>query len=76
MNQTSDAAVIRLVNGHSKIYTGRKGHLPKHYVSREKLCLPATVDYWLNTLEDSPLMWLHQSLDSKMVVRIEQVIVP
>ena len=29
------------VDGHVKVYTGRNGRLPKHFVARQKLCLPA-----------------------------------
>ena len=36
------------VDGHVKVYAGRKGRLPKHFVSREKLCLPASASYWVN----------------------------
>ena len=76
VNQTPEAAATLLIDGHSKVYTGRKGNLPKHYVSREKLCLPATVGYWLNALGGCPLMCLHQALDPQMVTMIEQEIVP
>ncbi len=76
MNQPQNAAATLLVDGHSKVDTGRRGNLPKHYVSREKLCLPATAGYWLDALGGSPLMCLHQALDPKMVAMIEQVIVP
>ncbi len=76
VNQTPEAAATLLIDGHSKVYTGRKGNLPKHDVSREKLCLPATVGYWLNALGGCPLMCLHQALDPQMVTMIEQEIVP
>ena len=33
------------VDGHVKVYTGRNGRLPKHFVARQKLCLPASVSY-------------------------------
>ena len=36
------------VDGHVKVYTGRNGRLPKHFVARQKLCLPASVSYWVN----------------------------
>ena len=33
------------VDGH--VYAGRNGRLPKHFVARQKLCLPASVSYWV-----------------------------
>ena len=64
------------IDGHVKNYTGRKGNLPKHYSARNRLCLPASVGYWLNVLGGKPLMCLHKSVDPKMVDMIEREIVP
>ena len=64
------------VDGHVKVYTGRKGRLPRHFVSREKLCLPASASYWINALGGKPLLCLHKTLDPKMVAAIEADVVP
>ena len=64
------------VDGHVKVYTGRSGRLPKHFVARQKLCLPASVSYWINALGGSPLLCLHQALDPKLVTAIKQEVVP
>ena len=64
------------VDGHVKVYTGRRGRLPKHFVSREKLCLPASASYWINALGGKPLLCLHKTLDPKMVAAIEADVVP
>ena len=64
------------VDGHVKVYAGRKGRLPKHFVSREKLCLPASASYWVNALGGKPLLCLHKPLDPKMVAAIEADVVP
>lgn len=64
------------VDGHVKVYAGRKGRLPKHFVSREKLCLPASTSYWVNALGGKPLLCLHKPLDPKMVGAIEADVVP
>ena len=64
------------VDGHVKVYTGRKGRLPKHFVARQKLCLPASVSYWINALGGTPLLCLHKALDPKLIKAIEQDVVP
>ena len=64
------------VDGHVKVYTGRNGRLPKHFVARQKLCLPASVSYWINALGGTPLLCLHQALDPKLVKAIKQEVVP
>ena len=70
------ACATLAVDGHVKVYAGRKGNLPKHFVARQKLCLPASVSYWINALDGSPLLCLHQALDPKMVKALEAEIVP
>ena len=45
MQFDSEAAATLYVDGHVRVYHGNQTKLPKHYVSREKLCLRATVDY-------------------------------
>ena len=64
------------VDGHVKVYAGRNGRLPKHFVARQKLCLPASVSYWINALGGTPLLCLHQALDPKLIKALEQDVVP
>jgi hypothetical protein len=44
------------LDGHVRVYSGHLAHLPKHYVSREKLCLSGTTEFYVNTFEGYPLM--------------------
>ncbi len=76
MNADSELCATLAVDGHVKVYTGRKGQLPKHFVARQKLCLSATASYWINALGGKPLLCMHQSLDPKMVKVLEHDIVP
>ena len=64
------------VDGHVKVYTGRHGRLPKHFVARQKLCMPASVSYWINALGGTPLLCLHKALDPKLIKALEQDVVP
>ena len=64
------------VDGHVKVYAGRNGRLPKHFVARQKLCMPASVSYWINALGGMPLLCLHKALDPKLIKAIEQDVVP
>ena len=57
-------------------HTVRNGRLPKHFVARQKLCLPASVSYWINALGGTPLLCLHKALDPKLVKALEQDVVP
>ena len=36
------------VDGHVRLYHGKQTKLPRRYVSRQRLCLRGTTDYWVN----------------------------
>ena len=71
-----DVCATLSVDGHVKVYAGRKGRLPKHFVSRQKLCLPAATGYWVNALGGRPLLCLHKDLDPTMTHALEHDILP
>ncbi len=71
-----DVCATLSVDGHVKVYSGRKGRLPKHFVSRQKLCLPASTGYWVNALGGRPLLCLHKDLDPTMTHALEHDILP
>jgi len=48
MEADPKAAGILYVDGHVRLYHGKKTKLPRRYVSRERLCLRGTTDYWVN----------------------------
>ena len=72
----ADVCATLAVDGHVKVYSGRKGRLPKHFVSRQKLCLPASTSYWINALGGKPLLCLNKDLDPTMIHALEQDILP
>ena len=71
-----ELAASLCVDGHVKVYAGRKGHLPKHFVSRQKLCLPAATSYWIHALDGAPFLCLHQEVDPGMVRILRETILP
>lgn len=50
------------VDGHVRIYHGDKAHLLRRYVSREKLCLRGTTDYWVSDAIGRPFFAITQPL--------------
>ena len=76
MADGGDTVATLSVDGHVKVYAGRKGRLPKHFVSRQKLCLPASTSYWVNALGGRPLLCLHKDLDPGMARALEQDVLP
>ncbi len=48
MEGDPDEAGYLYIDGHVRVYHGDRAHLPRRYVSRERLCLRGTTDYWIN----------------------------
>ena len=53
---SSQDAEFLYIDGHVRIYYGDKANLPVKYVSRQKLCLSATTEYWVNDAQGMPVM--------------------
>jgi prepilin-type processing-associated H-X9-DG protein len=76
MGADPDQAAVLYVDGHVRVYHGHQTALPRHYVAREKLCLRATVDYWVNAMDGQPFFLLNQAVDPGMLQVLEHEIVP
>lgn len=63
-------------DGHVKIYNGAQATLTKKFISRQKLCLSATADFWLNDAHGLPLMVWTGELSEKPQYMIEQEMIP
>ncbi len=50
------------VDGHVRVYHGTGALLPRRYVSREKLCLRGTTDYWVNDALGRPFFVVSQTV--------------
>jgi hypothetical protein len=62
------------IDGHVRVYHGHQANLPKRFVSREKLCLSGTTEFWLNDEQGLPLMVITGELNEKIKTAIEEVI--
>lgn len=64
------------IDGHVRIYYGSKANLPSKFISRQKLCLSATSEFWVNDAKGMPVMMVMGELTEKLQTVIEQQIVP
>lgn len=64
------------VDGHVRVYHGYKANLTKRYVSREKLCLAGTTEFWLNNELGMPYFVVFSELNEKLKDVILTRIVP
>ena len=76
MGEDPDKASMLYVDGHVRVYHGSQTQLPRHYVARQKLCLRATTDYWVNAMDGQPFFLLNQVVDPGLLQVLEQQIVP
>jgi hypothetical protein len=76
MMEGSDEAAVLYVDGHVRVYHGRTKRLPKHYVARQRLCLSATADYWVNAMDGKPFFVVSQPVDPGMLQVLEHDIIP
>jgi len=63
------------IDGHVRVYHGKKATLSKRYVSREKLCLNGTTEFWANDQPGMPLMVITGELNEKLKDAIELAII-
>lgn len=71
-----DSAGTLYVDGHVRVYHGSQTELPRHYVSRQKLCQRATVDYWVNAMDGQPFFVINKAVDPGLLQVLEREIVP
>ena len=64
------------VDGHVRVYNGSGALLPRRYVSRERLCLRGTTDYWVNDALGRPFFVVSQTVTSGLGAVILDKIVP
>lgn len=70
------AAGVLLIDGHTRVYHGALTKLPRRYVSRERLCLRGTTDYWVNALDGQPFFCVTKPVDPGLQKTLEHDIVP
>ena len=76
MGQDPCGAGTLYVDGHVRVYHGSAARLPKHYVPRQKLCLRATTDYFVNAMFGQPFFLIHQPVDPGLIQSLKEEIVP
>jgi len=76
MQADPDLAGALYVDGHVRLYHGTLTRLPRRYVSRQRLCLRGTTDYWVNDGLGQPFFVVERPLDQGMLEAMRNEIVP
>jgi hypothetical protein len=72
MEAAPEQAGTLYIDGHVRVYNGHQTPLPRHYVARQRLCLRATTDYWVNAMDGQPFFVVNQAVDPGLIKIIEQ----
>jgi hypothetical protein len=75
-SQPSEQTSFLYIDGHVRIYYGHRANLPAKFISRQKLCLNATTEYWVNDAGGLAVLMVTGELSEKLQQAIEQYIIP
>ena len=64
------------IDGHVRVYHGDQAVLPRRYVSRERLCLRGTTDYWINDALGRPFFVVSKAISAGLGDALLKDIVP
>jgi hypothetical protein len=72
----TDEGAYFYIDGHVRVYHGDQAKLTRKYVSREKLCLAGTTEYWVNNELGLPYLVVTGELNEKLKTAIIEQIIP
>ena len=64
------------IDGHVRVYHGATAILPRRYVSRDRLCLHGTTDYWINDALGRPFFVVSKAVTEGLSATILKDIIP
>lgn len=76
MEADPESTGLLYVDGHVRVYHGEQTKLPRHYVARQRLCLRATTDYWVNALGGAPFFVVSRPVDPGLIKVLREEIIP
>jgi hypothetical protein len=76
METEPEEAGYLYVDGHVRVYHGATALLPRRFVSRERLCLRGTTDYWVNDALGRPFFVVSKTVTEGLADTLLNEIVP
>jgi len=76
MQQNTLLAGVLYVDGHVRLYHGSQTNLPRRFVSRQRLCLRGTTDYYVNDVLGQPFFVVSKTVNQGMIAVLEDEIIP
>jgi transposase-like protein len=76
VRESADTVGLLYVDGHVRPYHGTAHPLPKGYVARRRLCMPATTDFWVNAQDTQPLFVVTAPANDDLLAMLRREILP
>lgn len=76
MEAEPEEAGYLYVDGHVRVYHGDCAVLPRRYVSRQRLCLRGTTDYWVNDALGRPFFVVSKAVTEGLAATLIEDLVP
>ena len=67
---------VLYVDGHVNLYYGKQTQMPKRFVSRLRLCMSGSTDYWVNDRLGAPFFVVHKTINEGMIKVLKEEIIP
>ncbi|MDR1897495.1 MAG: hypothetical protein LBR10_11960, partial [Prevotellaceae bacterium] len=71
-----DKPELYYIDGHVQVYHGYLANLGKKHVSRQRLCLPGMMEFWVNSVSGNPFFFITARVNEKMMEMLEEEIIP
>jgi len=76
LQENAEAAGTLYIDGHVRVYHGNLTKPPRRFVSRDRLCLRGSTDYWVNDAIGRPFFVVEKPIDPGMIKTLKENIVP
>jgi transposase len=76
VSENAESVGLLYVDGHVRPYHGSTHKLPKAWVARRRLCMPATTDIWVNQQDAQPLFVVSAAANDNLLAMLRQEILP
>ena len=76
VQDNADVVGLLYVDGHVRPYHGTAHTLPEAYVTRRRLCMPATTDIWVNQQDAQPLFVVTAPANDDLLAMLRREVLP
>jgi len=67
---------VLYIDGHVNLYYGDQVEMPKRFVSRMRLCMSGSTDYWVNNQIGQPFFVISKTINDGLIKAITEDIIP